>query len=314
MNRPGWAAGAGRVRGDGGGALLLVILVLLVLSALAHAALVLAVEESRVVALEWELERSRHLARGGVEGALHALEELPPPGTEVTLEVPTPAGFPVRVRLRGAAPGLATAEAVPEGAAPGLPVRRPLARGVVRALVLPELAAEARVPVAGRTTVTVDPASLGSDPDCIAGGWAPRPAPGPAASPSLGPFPVEELARMGGGEGAGGEASGGATPPSLHGAVGAVERRHWQGSGVLAVDGDLVLGEGVDFRGVVLVSGGARLESGARVTGMVRAGGHLRVEAGAGVLGSPCAVLEALAPLAALTAPAGVPGLPEGPP
>lgn len=286
-----------------GGAILLVVLSLLVLAALSHGALVLALGEGAAVALGRERASLRLAAEGVRDAWLEAPHPFPSPGGFHRVWSTTPEGRTLEVRSSGVGPGVALVEVAPvDGPGAG----RPLARGIARWLDASGLAAGARVPALGlhellpATGVGVDPAPC-SVPTPPVGGWVPP----RGALPSLGPWPVEELARMAEGAGmASAWAPGGdgedAAVAGLHGGRGAFALRDRAVRGILAVEGELVLGKGAAIAGVVLVSGGVRMESGAEVAGMIRAGGGIRVEQGALLTGAPCTVrevLEALAPL-----------------
>lgn len=290
-------------RGRRGAALLLVVLSLLVLAALSHGALVLALGEGSAAALGRDRASLRLAAEGVRDEWIEAPHPVPPRGERSHLVRTTPEGRALAVTLSGLGNGVALVEVAPmEGPGAG----RPLARGLGRWLDAPGLAAGARVPAAGlyeflpASGVQPDPTPC-SVPPPPAGVWIPP----RGTAPSLGPWPVEELARMAREAGphpgaAAGSDEGDELPAGVHGGTGAFAFREWAGRGILAVEGELELGPGSVMSGVVLVSGGVRLESGATVTGMIRAGGGIRVEEGALLTGSPCTVLgvlETLAPL-----------------
>lgn len=80
------------------------------------------------------------------------------------------------------------------------------------------------------------------------------------------------------------------------------------GAGVLAIDGDLLLGSGVVWTGLVLVSGDVTVEAGGHLLGLVRAGGTVALADSATVDGSACAALEALKTAVPLLRPIPLPG------
>jgi hypothetical protein len=94
--------------------------------------------------------------------------------------------------------------------------------------------------------------------------------------------------------------------------VGAVELRGWSGAGVLAVDGEVVLGEGSIFRGII-VARRLTLRAGASAIGAARVGEFVRVEGGGSVAGSPCLVENATRNIRILRRPQPVPGAWTGP-
>jgi hypothetical protein len=301
-----------RAIGREGGAILLVVLSLLVLAGLSHGALVVALGEAHAAALGRERTALRLAAEGIRDAWIEAPVDFPGPGELRWREASTPEGRTMALSLWGVGPGVALVEV---SAAEGPGRGHVLARGVGRVVDAPGLAAEARVPAMG-LFVLLPGSGVGTDPqECsgippAGGSWNPP----PGVPPSLGPWPVEELARLAAATPDPSEQPdpGSHLPTVLYGAVGAVELRGWVGRGILAVEGELVLGDGATISGVVMASGGVRLEAGATVVGMVRAGGGVRVEEGARLTGSPCTVrevLEALAPvLQGRTIPGGFPG------
>lgn len=80
------------------------------------------------------------------------------------------------------------------------------------------------------------------------------------------------------------------------------------GAGVLVVDGDLTIANGVAWTGLVLVSGDAIMENGARILGLVRAGGTVTLGGNAVVDGSACAAVKALTTVDSLSRPIPLPG------
>jgi hypothetical protein len=119
----------------------------------------------------------------------------------------------------------------------------------------------------------------------------------------VGPFPLEELARLATGIGP----SDTTFVPQLHGGVGAVELVGWSGAGVLAVDGEVVLGDGSTFRGIIAARR-LRVAAGGAAIGAARVGEFVRVEAGGRVAGSPCVVENATGNIRILLRPQSVPG------
>lgn len=291
-----------------GAAILLVIVTLLLLAALSHGALVLAMGEGMAAALG----RGLLVTRLGAEGVLRAqgaaMETLPPPGEVLTLGRASPGGHGYVSRIYGLAPGFALVEVsqrVREGA--GHP--RVLARSLLRALDPIALAREVRVPVATPHLQVLPGGGVEMDLSCAG------PAPGTisihpplVAEPAVGPFPLEELARMGTGVGA----SDTTFAPQLHGAVGALELVGWSGAGVLAVDGEVVLGEGSTFRGIIAARR-LRISAGGSAIGAARVGEFVRVEGGGSMAGSPCVVENATGNIRILLRPQPVPGGWTGP-
>ena len=85
--------------------------------------------------------------------------------------------------------------------------------------------------------------------------------------------------------------------------------RGGEGQGLLVVEGDLTLADGVWFSGVVVVGGHLRVASGARLEGFALAGGGVVVSGGGRISGSACAAARALE---GATASWGASHLPDG--
>jgi hypothetical protein len=294
------------LRKEQGAAILLVIVTLLLLAVLSHGAVVLAMGEGTAAALG----RGVLVTRLGAEGVLRArgreLEELPPPGEVVVAGATSPGGRGFRTVLHGLAPGFALVE-VSEPLGPGS--TRVLARTVLRALDPVALAREIRSPVTTPHLLVLPGATVQMDPSCAGPPPGTFPVhPPPVAEPAVGPFPLEELAGMAPGVGP----SDSTFAPLLHGAVGAVELRGWSGAGVLAVDGEVVMGEGSIFRGII-VARRLTLRSGASAIGAARVGEFVRVEGGGSIAGSPCLVENATRNIRILRRPQPVPGAWTGP-
>lgn len=293
---------AGRV----GGAILLVIVTILLLAVLSHSALVLALGEGRSAALGKTLIAGRMGAEGVLRARTEELEVLPAPGEVLVAGASSPGGREYRTVLHGLAPGFALVE-VSETTGPG--AGRVLARSILRALDPPRLAREIRTGVVTPNLLVLPGAMVRMDPACPLPVPSAEPVhPPPPDEPAVGPFPLEELARMPGGVGA----SDTTFAPRLHTAVGAVELRGWSGAGVLAVDGEVILAEGSTFRGI-LVTRRLTLRSGASANGAARVGEFVRVEAGGSVAGSPCLVENATRNIRILRRPQPVPGAWTGP-
>jgi len=296
------------LRKEQGAAILLVIVTLLLLAVLAHGALVLAMGEGMAATLG----RGVLVTRLGAEGVLRArgreLEELPPPGEVVTLGHASPGGDGYVSLIHGLAPGFAMVEVSP-GAREGGGHPRVLARALLRALDPVALAREIRTPVATPHLLVLPGGSVEMDPACAGPAPGTSPVhPPPVAEPAVGPFPLEELARLATGIGL----SDTTFVPQLHGGVGAVELVGWSGAGVLVVDGEVVIGEGSTFRGIIAARR-LRITHGGAVIGAARVGEHVRVEAGGHVAGSPCVVENATGNLRILLRPQAVPGGWTGP-
>jgi hypothetical protein len=291
------------LRKEQGAAILLVIVTLLLLAVLSHGALVLAMGEGMAAALG----RGLLVTRLGAEGVLRAqgaaLEVLPPQGEVVTLGQASPGGHGYVSRIHGLAPGFALVE-VSQGAREGAGHPRVWARALLRALDPVALAREIRTAVTTPRLLVLPGGSVEMDPSCAGPAPGTTPVhPPPVAEPAVGPFPLEELARLVPGIGP----SDTTFVPQLHGAVGAVELVGWSGAGVLAVDGELVIGEGSTFRGII-VAGRLRISAGGAAIGAARVGEFVRVEAGGSIAGSPCVVENATGNIRILLRPQAVPG------
>ncbi len=82
--------------------------------------------------------------------------------------------------------------------------------------------------------------------------------------------------------------------PGIWGGSGQLEVTGGAASGVLAVDGDLLLRGDARFDGWILASGDVELQDDVRVEGVIGAGRSVRVEDRAVVVASPCAALAVL--------------------
>jgi len=258
------------------------------------------------------LGRGLLVTRLGAEGVLRAqgaaLEVLPPSGDVVSLVRASPGGRGYVSRIHGLSPGFALVE-VSEGSREGVGHTRVFARALIRALEPVALAREIRTPVTTPHLLVLPGGSVEMDPSCagLAPGTTPVHPP-PVAEPAVGPFPLEELARLAPGIGP----SDTTFTPQLHGAVGAVELVGWSGAGVLAVDGEVVLGEGSTFRGIIATRR-LTITTGGSAIGAARVGHFVRVEAGGSVAGSPCVVENAAGNIRILLRPQPVPGGWTGP-
>ena len=81
-----------------------------------------------------------------------------------------------------------------------------------------------------------------------------------------------------------------------------------QGTGVLAVNGDLTFAPGSSWTGLILVSGDVTAPSTARIQGLLRAGGSVTLGPGSLVDGSACAAYRALLAASSLALPVPFPG------
>jgi len=262
------------------------ILVALAVTALAHAALVLAGTEAvvtRTDARRLEATRNAAASLALLEGTL---DSLPWTGS-----VELPFG---RVSATRLSPEVALLMA------DGFGLQTPESRG--RVLWAPHADSRLRARTGwlqSPSPVLVAPGGeMGVyDGTPCAAGPVPLPRPGWAAPegwgtrPRLGPVPLEHLASR--------------LPSLVPGEIGVDSavfaavpgsaRVSGHAAGVMVVQGSLVLTPGAVLEGWVFVAGDLLLEGGARFRGLADVGGVLRVDASGAVLPDPCAGIGALA-------------------
>lgn len=284
-------------RGREGLVLMAGILVALAVTALAHAALLLAGAEAVVTRTEGrriEVARNAAAALAVLEAAL---DSLPWTGSP---ELPTG-----RVRALRLSPEVALLMA------DGIGLRTPERRG--RVLWAPHPASRLRARsgwIQSPTPVQVTPGGdMGVyDGTPCASGPVPLPRPGWAAPagwdtrPRLGPVPLDDLvSRLP--SLVPGEIS---LDSTVFAAVSGSAVVSGHAAGVMVVQGSLVLAGGAVLEGWVFVAGDMRVAGGARFRGLADVGGALTVEAAGTLIPDPCAGVGALAVNRAWSRPWGV--------
>lgn len=281
-----------------GVALAVVVLLTAALAVLAHAAFVLARTEGLVARGEARRMEAAYRAAAALAWLERRADTLPPTGLHVT-----PRGSVDVVRLTAEVSLLrAPLEGLPSGESRarilfspdvGVRVIRPsaliLGGGIIR---------QSRARVEPAPDSSVCPPGVGPPGPMAVWGWSVPDSPHPA----LGPIDLERLlVRLP------------ALPPgrarldgfTVGGGTGSLTLEA-EGSGLIAVRGDLVVGRGAVLTGWVWVGGDLRVEEGATFAGMADVGGRLHVADGARVIGDPCAAARALVAAPVLRRPWGV--------